>query len=311
MKVAALDLGSNSFLCLIAEVECQKITKIYDDQVELVRLGQDVGKTKRFHPEALARADKCLQKFSETIKVHKPQKVLAMATAAAREVTNADEVFALGKKHGIPIEIIPGEKEAAITYKGAVSGLSADNTPRIVIDIGGGSTELIYGIGPELKYGESLNFGGVKLTERFITSQPAAKTEVEALRKFINEESKELVSKLKGHKVTEMIAVAGNPTELAKAEIGKFDPVLIDGYKFTLQKLKEWTQKFQETTAQQRIDKFGITPGRADIIFVGTTILEMMTENLGLNEIKVSTRGVRHGVALEISARGSVNFLKI
>ena len=97
MKVAALDLGTNTFLCLIAEVEGGEITDIYSDQVESVRLGQGVNKTKNFHPEALARARSCLERFSKTIEAEQPESVLAMATSAARDVTNSEELFQICK----------------------------------------------------------------------------------------------------------------------------------------------------------------------------------------------------------------------
>lgn len=167
MKVAALDLGTNSFLCLIAEVDQNKIKSIVSDQVEVVRLGQEVQQTKRFHPEALERAEKCLQNFRRTIDLHKPEKILAMATSAARDVSNAEELFYIGKKLMIPIEIIPGNKEAEITFFGSISGESIGSQETAVIDIGGGSTEIILGSEKEIHFSKSVNIGAVRLTRCF------------------------------------------------------------------------------------------------------------------------------------------------
>ena len=153
MKVAALDLGSNTFLCLIAEVQSAGIVKIYSDHSEVVRLGQELEKTKSFHPEALIRADVCLRRYSEIIKTEKIDRILAMATSAARDAKNSEELFKLAAKYAIPLEIVPGDREAQITYQGAVSGNFENAMDTMVIDIGGGSTEIIYGKGQEFLTG--------------------------------------------------------------------------------------------------------------------------------------------------------------
>lgn len=302
MKVAAIDLGTNSFLCLIAEVEAGKFIKIYDDQVQIVRLGQDVNKTKKFHPEALERARKCLTDFSDMIKKHKPEKVLAMATSAARDVSNGEELFRIGKELGIPIQIIPGEREAEITFKGSVSGQSTTNIPRIVIDIGGGSTEIIKGVGLKFDFGESIDIGGVRLTEMFIKNQPVPPVTQEELKNHIQKKLQPLLEKIKASGVKEAIAVAGTPTELARVELGGFDVKKIDNYSFSTAKLKAWSEEFANTSVEDKIKK-GFNPGRADIIYVGATILYIIAKELDLSGIKVSTRGVRYGVALEMESQ--------
>lgn len=299
MKVAAIDLGTNSFLCLIAEVEAGKIIRVYDDQVQIVRLGQDVNKNKKFHPEALARAKKTLTDFAALIKQHQPQKILAMATSAARDVSNGAELFQIGKDLGIPIQIIPGEREAEITFKGSVSGQKSSDVPRIVIDIGGGSTEIIKGIGSEFQFGESVDIGGVRLTEMFVQNQPVEKQAQAELTEHIVMKLRPLLEKIKASGVKEAIAVAGTPTELARVDLGEFDAKKIDNYVIPIAKLKEWTEFFAKTSVEEKIKK-GFHPGRADIIYVGATILYLIAKELNLSEIKVSTRGVRYGVALEM-----------
>ncbi|MFN7263101.1 MAG: Ppx/GppA family phosphatase [Pseudobdellovibrionaceae bacterium] len=300
MKVAALDLGTNTFLCLIADVENGVITKVHHDTAEVVRLGQDLHQTKQLHPEALARADQALKKFSEVIKKHKPHKVLAMATSAARDAQNQSEFFAICEKHKIPVQIIPGDQEAQITFQGAVSNFAPDEVRRVVIDIGGGSTELIRGVGHKFEFGESIDIGAVRLTESFISIQPIEDVERKALKRHIDEMVNPVIEKIKKEKIDQLIAVAGTPTELAKMEIGKFDALKINGFKLKMSHLDRYEDVFATTSIEEKVDKLKVSPGRADIIFAGTSLLRAIVQKCGFEQVIVSTRGVRYGIALEM-----------
>lgn len=303
MKVAALDLGSNTFLCLIAEVSATEIIKVYSDDVEIVRLGQGLEQTKKLHPEALVRADLCLKRFSEIIKKHKPEKILAMATSAARDASNREELFDIAKKYNIPLEVIPGEKEAAITYKGAVSALKSVNKNLMIVDIGGGSTEFIFGRDKNLINGASFDIGCVRLTERFISEQPSSSDEIQNVIAFVDTEIRKAKNQMpENFDLDQIIAVAGTPTTLVAAELGSFDINKIDGYLLTDQKLNEWLIKLKKATFEEKI-KMGIPAGRADVILVGAIILERTLRLFNKKTLSVSTRGVRYGVALEMGRR--------
>lgn len=299
MKIAALDLGSNTFLCLICEVENNQIGQIYSDQVEVVRLGQDLQKTKKIHPDALVRAKKCLEKFSEIINKEKPDRILAMATSAARDAENKQALFKICQDLNIPLEIIPGEKEAEITYQGSVSKALSDKN-RLVIDIGGGSTEFIFGSGVKLIQGQSLNIGCVRLTEKFISAQPTPQNEITELKRFVSNE----ISKINyPHlNIDEVLAVAGTPTTLAAVEIGKFQVDVIDGYIFKLDRLEKWLSELIPLSVPEKIQK-GFPEGRADVILIGLIILIETLKYFNKDQLVVSTRGVRYGVALEVARR--------
>lgn len=300
MKVAALDLGSNTFLCLIAEVENEKIKHVHEDLLEVVRLGQDVEKTNLLHPEALARADNCLQKFKIAIDRHKPQKVLAMATSAARDSGNRELLFEIGKKYSIPIEIIPGNDEAKITFEGAMSGLVVAQKC-LVIDIGGGSTEFIVGHAGQIQAGQSLNIGCVRLTEKFMPSQPTPESEIVNATEFIGNSLSHLKN-FEAVQIDEIFAVAGTPVALVSAHIGHYDPQKIDGFVLTKKMLDDWKFLLQKSNYDQKL-KLGFQAGRADVILAGVLILQQTLEKFKKKQIIVSTRGVRHGIALEIARR--------
>ncbi len=302
MKVAALDLGSNTFLCLIAEVDANGIKKVYSDSLEVVQLGQGLNNSKHFHPEALQRAEICLQKFERIIKAEKPEKILAMATSAARDAENREDLFHLGMKYSIPIEIIPGDQEALITYQGATSGIQTERNI-LVIDIGGGSTEFIFGQGKSIVAGESYNIGCVRLTEKFIHNQPTPHHEVEQASAFIREHIMKAKLLNPHHfNIEEIIAVAGTPTTLVAAELGRFDANQIDGFKLTELRLQKWLSQLTTATVEEKV-AMGIPAGRADVILIGVITLLETLKIFNQTQLTVSTRGVRYGIALEMGRR--------
>lgn len=304
MKVAALDLGTNTFLCLIAEGDATGIKKVHKDLVEVVRLGQGVDKTGELHPEALARARKCLTEFKKEIDKHHVDKILAMATSAARDARNGQELFDIGKELGIPIEVIPGEDEARISYAGATGGVIDPNKTNLVMDVGGGSTELIVGHGEKILFGESLNIGAVRLTERFVTEQPIAQAEQQRLHLYIDEQIQTVLPDIRRNHLDQILAVAGTPTAIVAAEIGGFDEKKVDGYFLSKERLKFWVTEFSQTSVEEKRTKYHLG-GRADIIFAGASILLKVVEALGMNGLMVSTKGVRYGVALEMLRTGT------
>ncbi|WP_415063486.1 Ppx/GppA family phosphatase [Bdellovibrio sp.] len=299
MKVAALDLGTNTFLCLIAEGNAEGITKVHKDLMQVVRLGQGVDKTGEFHPEALQRARETLTQFKKEIDLQGVDQILAMATSAARDAKNGRELFKIGEDLGIPIQIIPGEDEARITYQGATAGLADNDKTSLVVDVGGGSTELIVGRGSQILFGESLNIGGVRLTEKLVSVQPVPPHEQTAVEDYIAQELQRVLPELRNERIDQVIAVAGTPTSLVAIEVGGFDEKKVDGFFLKKERLQYWVREFAATTVEEKKIKYQLG-GRADIIFVGASILLAVLEALHLPGMIVSTKGVRYGVALEM-----------
>lgn len=298
MKVAALDLGSNTFLLLVAEVENGRITQVYQDELRVTRLGQGVNANRAFHPEALQRAEECLREYSEIIESERPERILAMATSAARDVRNAEKLFDLGKQYGIPIEIIPGEREAEITFFGACSERADQNTCA-VIDVGGGSTEIVYLGANSLVTGKSLDVGSVRLTEMFVSSHPVMPKEIQRIAEYVRSKISESGFSEKISGVQNLICVAGTPTTLA-AVIQKvaYSSDLVHGFRMRLQDLETWRDKLATMDLETRRSLPGMDPKRADVIVAGATILLETAKLFEVTEITVSDRGVRYGIAL-------------
>jgi exopolyphosphatase/guanosine-5'-triphosphate,3'-diphosphate pyrophosphatase len=303
MKVAALDLGSNSFLCLIAEGDKSGIKKVISDQVKVVRLGQGVDKAGSFHPDALKRAKECLTEFKKEIDRHNVDRILAMATSAARDAKNGAELFKIGEDLGIPIEIIPGSDEARITFAGSAEGVLQEDKNVIVVDIGGGSTEFIVGNSHKLHFSKSLNIGCVRMTEKFITAQPLSSTERKSVENSVDEALDTILPDLQKFPAQDILAVAGTPSAIVAAEIGKFDAEKVHGFILDQKLLQKWCDILANTTVQEKIDKYKIEAGRADVLFVGATLLHRLLIKLQKPSLKVSIKGVRYGVALEILRR--------
>lgn len=329
MRVAGLDFGTNTCLVLIADVELagpSKIgsLKVVRDEVRVVRLGQGVNATKRLHPEALARAEETFKEFSAYIREAKCERVLAMATSATRDSENGHELIALGARYGIPIEVITGEKEAELTFAGAIepswTGLTA------IIDVGGGSTEIIFGDQSGILLRFSADVGAVRLTEQLVTGHPISKTELDSIQTLVRNSldagfTQALAAfndraKVNGssaapvtrsellQRVRQTIGVAGTPTTLAAVDLGHaFESERVHGHVFSLEKLEAWTDKLSHMTVEQRAVLGGMEPKRADVIVAGAICVTESMRILGAQELKVSVRGLRYGVAGLVALR--------
>lgn len=299
MRVAALDLGSNTFLCLIAEVDSTGKISILSDLAEVVRLGEGVAVTGVISEEALQRASRCLERFKAEITKFNPEKIRAVSTAAARNAKNKNDLFQIFERANIPLEIIHGNSEAELTFKGAISGnLSAKK--KLIIDIGGGSTELIVGSPSGILYKKSFEVGVVKLREKFIHQFPIGPDIQELIEKEISDSIKEAVV-IDDSDDIEIIAVAGTPTTLAAVVLGGFDVQKIEGFRFTLDQLLHWQKKMCLLSPIEIEQQFKVPPGRSDVIAVGIMILVNVLQLIQRDSIAVSTRGLRYGVATHLA----------
>ncbi len=296
MRVAALDLGSNTFLMLIAEMRGDRIEKVISDQTQVTRLGQGVHQSRLFHPDALARADAVLAEFSKQIKNSGCDRVVAVATSAARDVQNGHLLVEMGLRHGIPIQIISGEQEAKITFDGATADLSPD-IRAAVIDVGGGSTEVI-GLNESRLRGVSFDVGSVRLTELFLPQHPCEKSDLNRLRDYIEQKVDEKKAELP-RDFDQVVAVAGTPTSIAMLEIGRDEFIETKIHRFILpvDRIWSWRDRLAALSIEQRQKIPGMQPKRADVLVAGATILAVVTEALGADSLMVSTKGVRYGVA--------------
>jgi exopolyphosphatase/guanosine-5'-triphosphate,3'-diphosphate pyrophosphatase len=300
MRVAALDLGSNTSLLLIAEVESGQISKVISDHTTVTKMGQGVHHAKRFHPDALTRVKECLQEYRRIIDLSHVDKVLAVATSAARDVENQSELIKITSDLKIPLEIISGDREARMTFLGAVSDVPVHEGVA-VIDVGGGSTELIVQNNGEI-HGVSVNVGSVRLADLFVKTNPIPFKDLQAAKEYAKEKFNEGKSRLNSIRPKRVIGVAGTPTTLAALEWNEpFSEEKVHGFKLNVDTIDKWIDTMAPLSIAEREKFKGLQPKRADVIVLGSIALREAMRALDCRELTVSVRGVRYGLAMEMA----------
>jgi exopolyphosphatase/guanosine-5'-triphosphate,3'-diphosphate pyrophosphatase len=292
MTIAALDIGTNTLLLLIARFD-NGTMHVLADEHHIARLGEGVDLTGTISPDAVERARQIIERYANLADAHSATIRVAVGTSVFRSATNAHSVAAVLASHwGAPIEIISGDQEAELTYLG-----TAPRDERAgVLDIGGGSTELIVGSHGTVHYRKSIEIGAVRLTERFWQSFPPSEQTLAECRNYVYAQ---LQAFRNVHCDGRLYAVAGTPTTLALMACGidRFEPSRIDGFALGRDLLEELCQKISTARLEQLRMMPGVHPQRADILPAGTLILRSVMDVLGLDSVIVSMRGLRYGVA--------------
>ena len=304
MRVAVVDLGTNTTRLLVAEVEDGSLTEL-DKQTTITRLGQGVDATGQLADEAMDRVRATLAKYREIMDREGVTETIAVATSAMRDASNGpafrDE---LNERFGTDARTISGDEEARLTFLGATSCRTpAADTPSetVVIDIGGGSTE--YVIGPPNSapdFHVSTQMGSVRHTERFLKSDPPEHEELVALAEDVWRVIDEHVPAKHREETTEGIAVAGTATTLAAIdqELDPYDPEKVHGYRVSLAAAERIQAMLAALPLDERREVKGLHPERAPVIVAGVTILVESIRAFGLDEIEISEADILHGAAM-------------
>lgn len=306
MNIASIDIGTNTILLLIANINTidGKI-KPLQNEYRMPRIGRGLLPGQPISEDRVEAMMQVLDEYSSMIKSHNCSRIIANATSALRLASNSGSIRAEVKsKFGIDISVISGHEEARLSYLGAVSGIEAGKY--VVIDIGGGSTEIIYGSRNNIEFSKSFLGGAVNLTEQVIRHDPPSASEIQALKKVISERFTELNGKFPAGFTA--IAVAGTPTSLScvKQNLQVYDEDKVENSILTLEDIKEITDRFSKLTSKEIIELYpDIMKGREDIILCGSLILEMVMELLQTDKITVSARGIRYGAVLDFLIKGS------
>jgi exopolyphosphatase/guanosine-5'-triphosphate,3'-diphosphate pyrophosphatase len=295
MKQASIDLGTNTCLLLICESTPQGEIVLHDES-NVVRLGHQVDQTKELQSEAMDRTIECLVRYATIVKANglDASAVVAVATAQARDAKNAETFFQkIEKNIGFHFRVLSGDEEATATFLGALLSSTIANQT-CVIDIGGGSTEIV-----SEKQGKSLNIGAVRMTERFLKSDPVTDEEFWACERAIDLALEEMIPLRNSFAETpSLVAVAGTAVTLAMLQLAMptYKRDVLDGFILTRGDAHRLVEELKWRSIEERKLMPGMEAKRGDVILAGALIFWRTMEKLNFRTATISTRGLRYGV---------------
>ena len=304
---AAIDIGTNTVLLLVAEEDNGELNILHEEQ-RMPRLGKDVDADKTLALESIDRVIKALIEYKSLLKSNYPDvsEILVTATSAVRDATNKTEFIDKVKEEtGFDVLLLSGEEEARFTYNGALTVFDEKVKGDVfVLDIGGGSTEIALGRDGKLIDTHSFDMGCVRFTERFLKQDPPFQEQIQECREAI----KNMLDsrKFKPKRKAKAVGVAGTLTSFAAIDlqIDEYDPEHMNGHLIVHEKLKKGIEIFSLHTHQQLLELSPkVLKGREDIFLAGLLILEGFLNYFNLEDIRVSTGGIRHGALLNESQK--------
>jgi exopolyphosphatase/guanosine-5'-triphosphate,3'-diphosphate pyrophosphatase len=300
MRVAVVDLGTNTTRLLVAEVEDGHVEELAR-RTTVTRLGQEVDANGRLADEAIERVTGVLEDYRRTIEDLEPERVVGLATSAVRDAENGGEFRQmLHDRFGIDVQIIPGEEEARLTFLGATAAREPGEGPLMVIDIGGGSTEFVVGrAGAAPEFSVSTQAGSVRQTERHLRDDPPSPEQLAELESDVRSIIDAAVPDDVRRQVAAGIAVAGTATSLAAIDQGlrRYDAKRVHGYKLTLEACERMLGELAGLPLHHRRNVTGLHPDRAPTIVAGAAILVEGIRAFGLDAVEVSEADILHGAA--------------
>jgi exopolyphosphatase/guanosine-5'-triphosphate,3'-diphosphate pyrophosphatase len=311
MRVGAVDCGTNSIRLLIADAVSGALRDVHRE-MRIVRLGEGVDATGEFAPAALARTEAALSDYVDTMRAHGVERVRMVATSAARDAANRDEFFAMTARllgevvPGTVAEVITGTQEAELSFRGAVGELDPAAGPFVVVDLGGGSTELVLGESG-VTASHSADIGCVRIKERFLQTDPPSAAEIGEARALVRERLDEALREVPVAHARTWVGVAGTFTTLAALAHGLqvYDPAAIHLSRTGFGDLLAMCDRLIRMSAAERAALGPMHEGRADVIGGGAIIVEelaaVLGELAGIDELVVSEHDILDGIALSIA----------
>lgn len=306
--LAAIDVGTNSIHMVVVKVQptLPAFTIIARDKTT-VRLGDRDRETGNLTPEAMERAIAALQRCQEISKSLNVEQVIAVATSAVREAPNGrDFLKRVEAELGLWINLISGPEEARRIYLGVLSGMEFNQQPHIIIDIGGGSTELVLGDGQEPRTLSSTKVGAVRLTAEYITTDPISNSEFQTLQAYIRGTLERSVDEIQMHlgpdEQPRLVGTSGTIETLATIHARETQGIVpnpLNGYSFTLKDLKDTVNRLRKLTCDERSEVPGMSDRRSEIILAGALILQEAMTLLGTESIVICERSLREGVIVD------------
>jgi exopolyphosphatase/guanosine-5'-triphosphate,3'-diphosphate pyrophosphatase len=300
-RVAVIDVGTNSTRLLVADLAGERVSPL-ERRSTVTRLGRGVDTSAHLAAEAIEDACAAIGEYVEVLRELGAETVETIATSAVRDADNGGAFVAeLRERFALSARVLDGEEEARLTYLGATSERPPVD-PTLVIDIGGGSTELIVGRGGEISFHASLQAGVVRHSERHVTHDPPTANELEVLAADVRGLIEDAVPA--GLEARRGIAVAGTPTSLAAVEMGldPYDPARVHGHVLALTSIQRMLSRLASIPLAERVLVPGLHPDRAPTIVAGVVILVEAMRAFQLEEVVVSEHDILYGAAISVAA---------
>jgi exopolyphosphatase/guanosine-5'-triphosphate,3'-diphosphate pyrophosphatase len=312
VRRAVIDVGTNSVKLLVAEVAGRDVRPIHEDSKQ-TRLGSGFYETRRLQSEPIAKTARAVAKFAEIARGMNASPIRVIATSAARDAVNPDELIsAIESASGLRVEIISGDQEADWAFQGVTSDPQLATQPLLLLDVGGGSTEFILGSSGKKLFGESLPLGTVRLLEKIPHSNPPTASELAACRTWLNsflqsELRPRLEPAMRELKLPtapgalQLVGTGGTTSILARIEnqLEEFDRARIEGTRLPRERLRWQVERLWSLPLEERQQIVGLPKKRADVILTGAAIYEAVMDQFGFSELRVSTRGLRYAAVIE------------
>jgi exopolyphosphatase/guanosine-5'-triphosphate,3'-diphosphate pyrophosphatase len=299
--IASVDLGTNSTRVLVGRPTGAGL-EILDRRNTITRLGQDVGASGRLAPEAVERTLDCLRGYREVLDRHGVERVRVAATSASRDAANRDEFFgAVEALIGTRPELLSGDEEGRLSFRGATGELDPASGPFLVVDIGGGSTEFIVGT-DRVEGVMSVDIGCVRLTEKFLDHDPPQPEELSACISLTDAYLDDVVREIPAAEARTMVGLAGTVTTVAAVEIGleTYDRDRIHHFHLTREAAEDVFRTLATESRADRVHNPGLEEARADVIVGGCCVLVALFRHLGFDEMIVSEADILDGLALSL-----------
>lgn len=291
-RVAAVDLGTNSTRLLVADIEDGRLTEVVR-RLRITRLGEGVDESQLLLEAPMARVRAALGEYQRELEALGATRTLLVATSAVRDAENgAAFLDLLERELGAVARLLGGDDEALLTFRGVTAGRELPGDT-LILDVGGGSTELVVGGPGGVSFHTSLDVGCVRMTERFLASDPPAPSELEACAAHVR-------SLLPGLEIRAAIGVAGTVTTLAALDLGlgEYDPERIHGHVLTPRAVERELELLASLPLGRRRELPGLEPARAPVIVAGVVIVREVLARYGLQGLEASERDILHGAAL-------------
>jgi len=307
-RIAAIDIGTNSLHMVVVRIEPTLLSfSVIARDKETVRLGDRDLSTGNLKPQIIENAIATLRRFRELARTLDAETIIAVATSAVREAPNGrDFLYQVEAELGLKVDLISGQEEARRIYLGVLSGMEFNNHLHIIIDIGGGSTELVLGDSEEARTLTSTKIGAVRLTTELITTDPISNIEFQYLQAYIRgmleRSAEEILANLQVGESPRLVGTSGTVETLAmlhaKENLG-FVPSTLNGYQFPLKDLREWVNRLRRSNNLERATIPGMPDKRSEVLLAGALILQEAMTLLGIESVTVCERALREGVIVD------------